>query len=165
MTDRSARLLRNVHQRQPQCQPAPARMPDAEQPPATAASAGQQQSQRQLPMTFLPTERETRLQRALRLLAESEARVNQHSGDLTRLMQAGDCVRAALTVNRELREKLAQCRRDVIRARDRIRFGLDEPGIEPVSLELSTTTDVAQTQSNAGEPHGLQKHLRADAAS
>lgn len=76
----------------------------------------------------------TRLQHALHALASSQALLDQHNADLSKLAEAGHCVRTAFVANRVLREQLAQHRRDVIWARDRIRFGLDEPDIQPTSL-------------------------------
>lgn len=93
-------------------------------------------------MTFQPTGIETRLQRALRALAESQARIDQHNLDLAKLMEAGHCTREATAISHRLREKLAQSRRDVIWAGDRIRFGRDEAGVEPVSLKPSNTTEI-----------------------
>ena len=46
-------------------------------------------------MTFQPIGTETTLQRALRVLAESQARLDEHNLDLAKLMDAGHCSRAA----------------------------------------------------------------------
>jgi hypothetical protein len=106
-------------------------------------------------MTFQSTGVETRLQRALRALAESQGLVDQHNADLAKLAEAGHCVRAATAINCQLREKLAQSRRDVIWARDRIRFGLDEAGVEPVSLQLPGTTPIEHKQKVATMSQGV----------
>jgi hypothetical protein len=106
-------------------------------------------------MTFQSTAFETRLQRALRALAESQGLVDQHNADLAKLIEAGHCVRAATAINCQLRERLAQCRRDVIWARYRIRFGLDDVSVEPVSLQLPGTTQIEHRQEVAIMSQGI----------
>lgn len=105
-------------------------------------------------MTFQPRGSETRLQLALRALAEAQALVDQHNRDLMTLIEAGYCVRVAMAINIKLREEVAQSRRDVIWARDRIRFGLDEAGAEPVSLQLPKTTTI-DCKRHASMPDGM----------
>lgn len=101
-------------------------------------------------MIFQPTGPETRLQNALRLLAEGQEQLAQHNTDLGKLFQAGHCVRAAIIAECELRERVAQRKRDVIWAQDRIRFGLDETGADSAILESSTTIDCQQPRSDEG---------------
>jgi hypothetical protein len=81
-------------------------------------------------MTFQAVSAETRLQRALRLLAESEAELAEHDAEIKRLTEAHFCIREAIVYNKALRSAVAQSRRDVIWAQDRIRFGCDQPDIE-----------------------------------
>jgi len=100
-------------------------------------------------MTVQPIGPETTLQRALRALDESQALLDRHNLGLAKLMRAGHYPRAAVAVNCELREKVAQGRRDVIRARDRIRFGLDKAGGEAVGLKLSRAMDIDLRRKDA----------------
>ena len=119
-------------------------------------------------------EPETRLQRALRLLAESRAQLEQNKADLTTLAELGHCIRAATASNWELREKVAQGLRDVIWAQDRIRFGRDEAGLE-LAIVIEAAHMMTGEQTRAGgtpagavnrkaDPNAETKNRRSQAA-
>ena len=88
-------------------------------------------------MTFQIVGPETRLKCVLRQLAVSQAQLARHTSELETMQRLGHCVREALAIHDELREKVAQGRRDLIWAHDRIRFGLDEAGIAVASEATS----------------------------